>query len=173
VTRGDPGAPRSHSSKATRFTILAPSFRSMRRLQPHCQHRNSRGKVCALIRPIWPHRWQAILSIIPDPVPARSRQAPSPRSLFEYFSAHENANEQHQQDDDDDELDHDQPPCASVAERVSARDADVAAGKKPRQTPGLKVPPREMRIPRCARGTKRGGSRSCQDQDYTARSGWR
>jgi hypothetical protein len=63
-----------------------------------------------LTRPIWPHCWQAILSIIPDVlrrVPVGGRQAPSPRSLFEYLSAHENADEQQQHDDDEDELDHD------------------------------------------------------------------
>jgi hypothetical protein len=66
VTRGAPLAPSSHSSKATLLTILAPSLASTRRLQPHCQHRSPRGRVCALTRPIWPHCWQAILSIIPD-----------------------------------------------------------------------------------------------------------
>jgi hypothetical protein len=63
-----------------------------------------------LTRPIWLHCWQAILSIIPDVlrrVPVGGRQAPSPRSLFEYLSAHENADEQEQHDDDEDELDHD------------------------------------------------------------------
>jgi hypothetical protein len=53
--RGDPGAPSNHSSKATRFTILAPSLRSMRRLAPQCEHTRSRGRVSALMRPIWPH----------------------------------------------------------------------------------------------------------------------
>jgi hypothetical protein len=78
-----------------------------------------------------------------------AEQAPSPRSLFEYPSAHENADEQQQHDDDEDELDHwtRASVLASVAETVSARDAAVAArAKKPRQTPGLKSH-REIRIP--------------------------
>jgi hypothetical protein len=37
VTRGAPLAPSNHSSKATLFTILAPSLRSTRRLAPQCE----------------------------------------------------------------------------------------------------------------------------------------
>jgi hypothetical protein len=62
--RGAPLAPKSHSSKATRFTILAPSLASTRRQQPHREHRSSRGRVSALTMPTWPHCWQAILSSI-------------------------------------------------------------------------------------------------------------
>jgi hypothetical protein len=57
-------SPNSHSSKATRLTIRASqSLASTRRHEPHCQHRSSRGRLCALPTPTWPHV-HAILSII-------------------------------------------------------------------------------------------------------------
>jgi hypothetical protein len=57
-------SPNSHSSKATRLTIRASqSLASTRRHEPHCQHRSSRGRLCALTTPTWPHV-HAILSII-------------------------------------------------------------------------------------------------------------
>jgi hypothetical protein len=57
--------PNSHSSKATRLTILASqSLTSTRRQHPHRQHRSSAGRCSALTMPMWPHCWHEILSII-------------------------------------------------------------------------------------------------------------
>jgi hypothetical protein len=54
VTRGAPLAPSSHSSKATRLTMRAPSLAPTRRLSPHAEHVSSRGRVSAATRPTWP-----------------------------------------------------------------------------------------------------------------------
>ena len=62
MTRGDPGAPRSHSRTAALFVIRAPA--STQRLEPHCQHRSSRGRVAASASPTWPQEQATLTSTI-------------------------------------------------------------------------------------------------------------
>jgi hypothetical protein len=61
VTRGDPGAPSSHSRTATRFVIRAPA--STWRLSPHAEHVSERGRR-ASVTPMWPQGQATLISTV-------------------------------------------------------------------------------------------------------------